>query len=884
MSKLLLIDGNSIMNRGYFALPKTLTDSKGLHTNAILGFLNIFFKIYSEEEPTNIIVAFDMHAPTFRHEIYKEYKGTRKGMDPELKEQFPVIKDILKTMKILYVEKEGYEADDIIGTYSRLAEKEGMQVSILSGDRDLLQLATDSILVRIPKTKAGQTTVENYHAKDVEAEYGVTPLEFIEMKGLMGDTSDNIPGVSGIGPKTASNIIQKYHSIEAALADIENVKPDKARANLDAERDMAIFSRDLATIKLDCDLDSSVNDSAVSVSDIYSSEVYNMFLELGLRTLLKRFGSASTEEIKVDSKVEINPVDIDYSELIQKIASFDGNDSDASEEIKKIIGFGATLSQGSLYGGAVSVGDDIYIVRGNELKNLRKDIPSDVTISFVGLKEYINYFVLEEEDNLFCASLGAYLCDPLVNGYNYSYIASRFLGVELEDEKLLMGKDEITPFSLDMENYRKMIGYMAYTASHAVNPIIKRLKELGEYSLYTDIEYPVIFVLNSMENYGVRVDSDGLTEYGKELDARLGTLTSSIYELAGEEFNINSTKQLGVILFEKLGLKSGKKTKSGYSTSVDVLGKLVDEHEIIPKILEYRSISKLRSTYVEGLLESIRSDGRIHSKFNQMVTATGRLSSTEPNLQNIPTRTAEGREIRKSFVPEEGYTFVDADYSQIELRVMASISEDASLIEAFNSSKDIHAITASQVFGVPLEEVDSTLRRRAKAVNFGIIYGISSFGLGEDLGISRKEAKEYIEKYFATYVKVKEYLDSCVSGAKETGVVRTLYGRLRPIPELSSSNFMQRSFGERVAMNSPIQGTAADIIKIAMIKVWHELKKRGLKSRLILQIHDELLIETAPGEEEEVKELLRDNMENAAELAVPLYVDVHTGASLYDAK
>ena len=884
MSKLLLIDGNSIMNRGYFALPKTLTDSKGLHTNALLGFLNIFFKIYSEEEPTNIIVAFDMHAPTFRHEIYKEYKGTRKGMDPELKEQFPVIKDILKTMKILYVEKEGYEADDIIGTYSRLAEKEGMQVSILSGDRDLLQLATDSILVRIPKTKAGQTTVENYHAKDVEAEYGVTPLEFIEMKGLMGDTSDNIPGVSGIGPKTASNIIQKYHSIEAALADIENVKPDKARANLDAERDMAIFSRDLATIKLDCDLDSSVNDSAVSVSDIYSSEVYNMFLELGLRTLLKRFDSASTEEIKVESKVEINPVDIGYSELIQKIASFNGNESDAGEEIKKVIGFGATLSQGSLYGAAVSVGDDIYIVRGNELKNLWKDIPSDVTISFVGLKEYINYFGLEEEDNLFCASLGAYLADPLVNGYNYSYIASRFLGVELEDEKLLMGKDEITPFSLDMENYRKMIGYMAYTASHAVNPIIKRLKELGEYSLYTDIEYPVIFVLNSMENYGVRVDSDGLTEYGKELDARLGTLTSSIYELAGEEFNINSTKQLGVILFEKLGLKSGKKTKSGYSTSVDVLSKLVDEHEIIPKILEYRSISKLRSTYVEGLLESIRSDGRIHSKFNQMVTATGRLSSTEPNLQNIPTRTAEGREIRKSFVPEEGYTFVDADYSQIELRVMASISEDASLIEAFNSSKDIHAITASQVFGVPHEEVDSTLRRRAKAVNFGIIYGISSFGLGEDLGISRKEAKEYIEKYFATYVKVKEYLDSCVSGAKETGVVRTLYGRLRPIPELSSSNFMQRSFGERVAMNSPIQGTAADIIKIAMIKVWHELKKRGLKSRLILQIHDELLIETAPGEEEEVKELLRENMENAAELAVPLYVDVHTGASLYDAK
>lgn len=885
MSKLLLIDGNSIMNRGYFALPKTLTDSKGLHTNAILGFLNIFYKIYSEEEPTNIIVAFDMHAPTFRHEIYKEYKGTRKGMDDELREQFPVIKEILKVMKILYVEKEGYEADDIIGTYSRQAEKEGMEVSILSGDRDLLQLATDSILVRIPKTKSGQTTVENYYAKDVVAEYGVSPLEFIEMKGLMGDASDNIPGVTGIGPKTASNIIQKYHSIEAALADIENVKPDKARANLDAEREMAIFSRDLATIKLDCELEKSVSESAVGLEDIYSSDVYNVLLDMGFRNLLKRFESVSPEEIKVESRIEINPVDIEYNDLIEKIRVYGESVKSDDGTSETIVGFGATLNEGSLYGAAVSVGEDVYIVRGNEIKNLRKDIPSDIKLSFIGIKEYINYFDLEETDNLFDVSLGAYLIDPLVNGYNYSYIASRFLGVELEDEKLLMGKEEVTPFSLDMENYRKMIGYAAYTAAHSVQPIVEKLKDLGEYDLYKDIEYPVIFVLNSMEGYGVRLDADSLTEYGKQLDKRLEELTSSIHELAGNnDFNINSTKQLGVILFEKLGLKSGKKTKSGYSTSVDVLSKLVDEHPIIPQILEYRSISKLRSTYVEGLLECIKSDGRIHSKFNQMVTATGRLSSTEPNLQNIPTRTAEGREIRRSFVPAEGYTFVDADYSQIELRVMASISEDASLIDAFNSSKDIHAITASQVFGVPIEEVDSTLRRRAKAVNFGIIYGISSFGLGEDLGISRKEAKDYIEKYFATYVRVKDYLDSCVSGAKETGYVRTMYGRLRPIPELSSSNFMQRSFGERVAMNSPIQGTAADIIKLAMIKVWHELKARDLKSRLILQIHDELLIETAPGEVEEVKELLRENMESAAKLAVPLYVDVHTGDSLYDAK
>ena len=874
MSKLLLIDGNSIMNRGYYALPKTLTSAEGLHTNALLGFLNIFFKIYGEEKPSNIIVAFDVHQPTFRHEVYKEYKGTRHGMDPELKEQMPVIKEILGTMNIKCVEMGGFEADDIIGTYSRQGEAAGMEVSILSGDRDLLQLATDNILVRIPKTKAGQTTVENYYAKDVIEEYGVTPIEFIEMKGLMGDTSDNIPGVQGIGPKTAANIIQKYHTIEAALEDIENVKPDKARKNLDAEREMALFSRDLATIKLDVDVAMNVNESEVAESDIYSTEVYNTFLHYGLRSLLKKFDLNSDDKEQIESKIEINPIDISYKELIEKINS-SGD---------KNIGIGLTLINDGVFGGAVCLKDEVYIVNSPELTDIRKDVDAGITISFISLKEFIKHFELSDTDNLFDCSVAAYLVDPLANNYNYSYIASHFLGAELEDEKLLLGKDSINMFSFGMDNYRKVISFMAYTANHSMNKIIEKLTELGELDLYKDVEYPVIFVLDSMERIGVNIEREMLVEYGKELDVRIKEMSSRIYELAGEEFNINSPKQLGVILFEKLGLKSGKKTKSGYSTNVDVLNKLRDDHEIIPLILEYRSVTKLRSTYVEGLLESIKSDGRIHSKFNQTVTATGRLSSTEPNLQNIPTRTAEGREIRKSFVPSEGYTFVDADYSQIELRVMAAVSEDASLIDAFSSSKDIHAMTASQVFDVPIDEVTPGLRRRAKAVNFGIIYGISSFGLGEDLGISRKEAKEYIDKYFVTYSRVKDYLDSCVETAKETGVVKTLYGRIRPIPELKSSNFMQRSFGERVAMNSPIQGTAADIIKIAMIKVYEELKNRGLKSRLILQIHDELLIEAAHDEVEEVKELLKDNMENAVKLAVPLYVDVHTGESLYDAK
>ena len=874
MSKLLLIDGNSIMNRGYYALPKTLTSADGLHTNALLGFLNIFFKIYGEEKPSNIIVAFDVHQPTFRHEVYKDYKGTRHGMDPELKEQMPVIKEILATMNIKTVEMGGFEADDIIGTYSRHGEAAGMEVSILSGDRDLLQLATDKILVRIPKTKGGQTTVENYYAKDVVEEYGVTPIEFIEMKGLMGDTSDNIPGVQGIGPKTAANIIQKYHTIEAALEDIENVKPDKARKNLDEEREMALFSRDLATIKLDVDVAMNVNESAVSEDDIYSSAVYNTFLNYGLRSLLKKFDLKSDEMDQVETKVEIKPEDISYNELIEKI--------NASDE--KHVGVGLTLINDGIFGGAVCVKDKVYIVNSPELTDIRKDVDAGIAISFISLKEFIKHFELSDEDNLFDCSVAAYLVDPLANNYNYSYIASHFLGAELEDEKLLMGKESITMFSFGMDNYRKLISYMAYTANNAFDKLNEKLEELGEIELYKDVEYPVIFVLDSMERIGVNIEREMLIEYGKELDVRIKEMSSRIYELAGEEFNINSPKQLGVILFEKLGLKSGKKTKSGYSTNVDVLNKLRDDHEIIPLILEYRSVTKLRSTYIEGLLESIKSDGRIHSKFNQTVTATGRLSSTEPNLQNIPTRTAEGREIRKAFVPSDGYTFVDADYSQIELRVMAAVSEDESLIEAFSSSKDIHAMTASQVFDVPLDEVTPNLRRRAKAVNFGIIYGISSFGLGEDLGISRKEAKEYIDKYFVTYSRVKDYLDSCVATAKDTGVVKTLYGRIRPIPELQSSNFMQRSFGERVAMNSPIQGTAADIIKIAMIKVYDELKKRGLKSRLILQIHDELLIEAALDEVDEVRELLKENMENAVKLAVPLYVDVHTGESLYDAK
>ncbi len=897
MSKMLLIDGNSIMNRGYFALPNTLTAPDGSHTNAILGFLNIFYKVYEEEKPTHIAVAFDVHAPTFRHKMYEDYKGTRHGMDPELREQFPLIKEILSLMGITCMEMAGFEADDLIGTMSRQGINSGYEVTILSGDRDLLQLATDTVLVRIPKTKGGKTTVENYYADDVISEYGVTPTEFIDMKGLMGDTSDNIPGVQGIGPKTASQIIQKYHTIEAALEDIDNVKPNKARENLDRFREMAIFSRELATIKLDVDMDINADDTSSDRNLIYGEEVYRRLKVLDLKSLLKRFDGKMTDKGAKEDKDSGHIItddnatgsDIDSPELIDYRLNI--SDSSLDDIINIIIdkacdyiGFFPFVVDGQMVGGAVAIDCDIYISREPSISELRSRIPDSVIISMMNIKDYISLLGITEDDNMFDVSIAAYLIDPLKSVQDYDYLAVKYLGTDMDDRNKLIGKKELTIFSFDDEDVRKYLAYNAYTA-FAVYPILSSmLSDKGEESLYKDVEYPSMFVLASMEKYGIKTDGDILRNYGEKVDDRINQLSSEIINLAGEDFNINSTKQLGVILFEKLGLTSGKKTKSGYSTGADVLEKIKDQHEIIPKILEYRKLTKLKSTYVDGLLSTIRSDGRIHSTFNQTVTATGRISSTEPNLQNIPARSSEGREIRKAFIPEDGYVFVDADYSQIELRVMAAISGDETLIEAFNQAKDIHAITASQVFGVNLEDVTPDLRRKAKAVNFGIIYGISSFGLGEDLGISRKEAKEYIEKYFETYSKVKEYLDEKVNEAKTEGYVKTLYGRIRPIPELKSSNFMQRAFGERVAMNSPIQGTAADIIKIAMVSVFRELKKRGLKSRLILQIHDELLIETLEEEVDEVKQLLEDAMVSAAELAVPLFVDVHTGNSLYDAK
>jgi len=876
MNKLLLVDGNSILNRAFYGLPD-LTTKDGRHTNAVLGFLNIIFKVIDEVKATHLCVAFDVKHPTFRHEMFSEYKGTRKPMPEELREQVPLIKEVLSCMNIKTIERPGYEADDILGTLSRIGDLKGYEVFVLSGDRDLLQLATDKIQIRIPKTKAGKTVIENYYAEDVKAAYGVDPITFIDMKGLMGDNSDNIPGVPGIGEKTASKLLVEYGSLDGIYNSIDNIKKSKMKDNLVEFKEQAYLSKELATIKLDCDITNNIDE--MFISDIYNENAYQLFNMLEFKSLLGRFDdNKKMESLELNIKV-VEDYDR-YSEVMQ-LASKAEN-----------IGFSFIEGEDELIGASLTFDKEItYLIRFINFINddmfandLLKIVRDNKTISCLDVKSQLKYIVLKESDNVFDCGVGAYLINPMKEQYGYDDIARDFLNIVVESEKELIGKHVLNIFSFEEDNAKKHMAYTSLIPYLAKNNISIKLEDVGMKDLYYNIELPCVFSLYDMEKNGIKIDKTALDEYGKKLKEKIDILTNEIFAYAGEEFNINSTKQLGDILFEKLKLKSGKKTKTGYSTSVDVLQKLSKEHPIIPLILEYRQLTKLNSTYVEGMSVYISEDGRIHGKFNQTVTATGRISSTEPNLQNIPTRLPLGRQIRKVFIPEEGYVFIDADYSQIELRVLAHLSNDKTLIDAYNKDSDIHSITASEVFDVPLENVDDQMRRRAKAVNFGIVYGISSFGLGQDLDISRKEAEGYIEKYFNTYGNVKEFLDKTVSDARKNGFTTTMFNRRRPIPELKSSNFMTRSFGERAAMNSPIQGTAADIIKIAMIDVNKELKRRNLKSKLILQVHDELLIETAIDEIEEVQDILVKKMINAADLKVPLIVDVNTGSSWYDAK
>lgn len=876
MNKLLLIDGNSIMNRAFYGIPD-MTTNDGRHTNAIYGFLNIILKVIEEEQATHICVAFDLKKKTFRHEMYEAYKGTRKGMPEELHEQMPRIKEILQAMHIRIVEQEGFEADDLIGTLSKKGEREGFAVTILSGDRDLLQLATDTVLVRIPKTKHGKTEVEDYYAKNVVETYGVTPLIFIDMKGLMGDTSDNIPGVPGIGEKTAAKLLAEYGDLDGVYAAVDSMKASRMKQNLIENKDLAYLSKTLATIKLDCPIPFEFSEA--TYHDPFNAEAYTLFEDLELKSFYKRFSVEKKEELTFET-VLIDDID-GYNALLAKLQK------------AKEVSFAWITQDGEALGVAVCMDlEHVYLIRfmmfiteamvADNLLALSRDY--QVQLACMHVKKLLSFLDFHEEDAVFDAGLAAYLLQPNQSEYEYDTLAKVYLDVTLPSEKEMLGKEKLGYFSFEDERVQKWMAYQAIVPYKIKSVLREKLKETGMESLYDEMELPCLYALYEMEKNGIRVDGEALHQYGKKLRTRIEELTAEIHAMAGEEFNINSPKKLGEILFEKLGLKNGKKTKTGYSTSAEVLEKLKNAHPIIPKILEYRQLTKLNSTYAEGLAGYIRADGRIHGKFHQTVTVTGRISSADPNLQNIPTRMPLGREIRKVFIPEEGSVFVDADYSQIELRVLAHMSGDAALIAAYQADEDIHAITASQVFDVPLDQVDSTLRRKAKAVNFGIVYGISSFGLGQDLDISRKEAEGYIEKYFATYGKVKEFLDRTVEDAKKNGYTVTMFGRRRPIPELASSNFMTRSFGERAAMNAPVQGTAADIIKIAMVRVNRRLKKEHLQSKLVLQIHDELIIETKKEEVEIVQKILVQEMMHAADLVVPLLVDANVGDSWYDAK
>lgn len=883
--KIVLIDGHSILNRAFYGVPD-LTNSKGQHTNAVYGFLNILFKILEEEKPQYLTVAFDVSAPTFRHEMYAQYKGTRKPMLPELKEQVPLMKEMLTKMGVTIVEQAGLEADDILGTLSRIGESQGMDVSIVSGDRDLLQLATKKVQIRIPKTKKTGTEIENYYEEDVKEKYHVTPTEFIDVKALMGDASDNIPGVPGIGEKGATKLIEEYHSIEEAFAHIDEIRQNRVREALRENYEQAQLCKTLATIKVDCELDYDI--AQAKLGNLFTKEAYLLCRELEFKNLLGRF-SVEDEPVKQDLSIRSIDTPEAYQVYMDEIkAGLNG----------KTLAFELIVEQGEVLGLATATSPEDMcliltgVVSAEELQRDLKLLMERSNAGFVtmDLKAQIKRIFPEgmqaelrsRFDDL---AIIEYLLNPLKKEYVYEDLAKDYANQLYPSRADLIGKlSYAKACDQEPEQLQKLMAYRLATMLFAREPMLKELQNQGMRNLYDTIERPLIFVLADMELAGIRADGEALRVYGEQLYERIVELEQEIYAEAGEEFNINSPKQLGVILFEKLQMPYGKKTKTGYSTAADVLEKLAPEYPLVDKILEYRQLTKLKSTYADGLGKDIEEDGRIRSTFQQTITATGRISSTEPNLQNIPIRMELGRLIRKVFLPEDGYVFLDSDYSQIELRVLAHMSGDERLIDAYNQAQDIHAITASQVFHVPFDEVTPLLRRNAKAVNFGIVYGISSFGLSQDLSITRQEAAEYIKQYFLTYPGIKEFLDGLVESAKKDGYVTTLYGRRRPVPELSSSNFMQRSFGERVAMNSPIQGTAADIIKIAMIRVHDKLQELGLTSRLILQVHDELLIETKKEELDQAKQILEEEMHHAADLAVDLEVDTHEGETWYDAK
>jgi DNA polymerase-1 len=894
--KIMIIDGNSIMNRAFYGLQGTqlLSTADGLHTNAIFGFLNILNKFREEEKPDYLCVAFDLKAPTFRHLEFAGYKAKRKGMPPELAEQMPVIKEVLDAMNITRLELEGYEADDIIGSISKCAEDRGMKTFIVTGDRDSLQLASENTTILLPVTRAGRTETERYDDKGVIERYGVTPTQFIDIKGLMGDQSDNIPGVPGIGEKTAIELIKTFGSIENIYERIDEVSKKGVREKLEANKELAFMSKHIATI--DRNMPELCVFGELKVKEYDNDRLYRLFKRLEFKSFIEKMG------LKPGNTSEINAI----PELTFTIAEDPIMLAQTAADIKKC----GTVSiyhvmerkdafNNDLVAIAISYGESNTFVRigggiGKELflqqfRSIFED--DDIKVYGHDLKNlvvYLKWNSIALRGLAFDTMIAAYILNASKDTYTVSELSQEYLGYTFETFSELTGKgrSHILVSDIPEQTLSKAAVRHSRTILELTDVLKKKIGENGQDDLYYTIEMPLIEVLADMEFRGFKVNKKELEEFSRKLDDKIEAATEDVYRLAGEKFNINSPKQLGVILFEKLGLPVIKKTKTGYSTDAEVLEQLAGQYEAVSRILEYRQLVKLKSTYADGLLNVINpATGRIHSNFNQTVAATGRISSTEPNLQNIPIKLEMGREIRRVFVPEnEHYLLSDADYSQIELRVLAHITGDANMISAFKNDEDIHASTATGVFHVPADEVTPLLRSRAKTVNFGIVYGIGDFSLAKDLGITRKEARRYIDDYLEKYPGVKQYMHDTVENGRKNGYVETMFKRRRYLPELRSSNFNVRSFGERVAMNMPIQGSAADIIKIAMIKVYNELSEHNMKSRLILQVHDELIIETHESERSQVEKILRDCMQEAVKMEVPLVAEVKTGKSWYETK
>lgn len=883
MKKLLILDSNSIINRAFYGI-RALSAADGTPTNAIYGFLNILTKLINEQQPDYLCAAFDLKAPTFRHKMYDGYKAQRKPMPDELAAQMPIAKDILRAMGVTIFEKEGFEADDIIGTVSRICGENDTECFIATGDKDDLQLAGNGTKVILTVTRMGQNETTVYDENAVRERYHVSPHEFIDVKALMGDPSDNIPGVKGIGEKTAMSLVEKYHSIEYIYDNIDSIDvKGKMLENLKNGRDMAFLSKQLAEIDTSVPMEFDMEECGFDGGFKSSPELYGILKRLELNSIIKRLALTPSDESEIQPETDIfkDAVCTEINSAKELKAAL----SSAGDEISLILDF----SGESLAGAAFAAGNNAYFtapsVTGAELSETLKPFleNEEVKKNVCDIKDSIVRLsgITEINGIAFDASVAAYLINPSRKDFSVNALCEDFLGasVPVREEKQLSLLDD------EPNEDNKSLALQAAALNALTKKLKEKIKENNQEQLYYEVELPLISVLAHMQINGFMVDKSELESFSAMLSAKIDALTKEIYFLADEEFNINSPKQLGVVLFEKLALKPAKKTKTGYSTNADALEKLKDKHPIIGFLMQYRQYTKLKSTYCDGLVPLINSEThRIHSSFNQTVTVTGRISSTEPNMQNIPTRTELGREIRKMFVAKDGYTLVDADYSQIELRVLAHMADDETMINAFRNNEDIHAVTASQVLGIPLNEITKEQRSSAKAVNFGIVYGIGEFSLSQDLGISVKEAKAYIDSYLEKYHGVRKYMERVKKEAKGNGYVTTMMNRIRYIPELKSSNYNVRQFGERAAMNTPVQGSAADIIKLAMVRVDNRLISEKMKSRLILQVHDELIVEAHNDETEKVKKILKEEMENAVQLKVPLIVDMAEGHSWYETK